>query len=94
MLQVRHTCKNTKIPPRNQAAILAPFLTNTPAQMPATVPKLSSYRDTDEVGGGGGSSVHFGCALPLLGFGEPDRATVVDSNRLCGLNGLTVAVDW
>jgi len=71
-----HTCKNTNIPPRNQATILAPFLTNTPAQIPATVPKPSSYKDTDEAGGGGGqfSSVHLGCALPLL---EPGGATLI-----------------
>lgn len=48
-----HTCRRTKIPPRNQAIALAPFLIKTPAQIPATAPNESSYSDTVDVGGGG-----------------------------------------
>jgi hypothetical protein len=53
---IRCTCKSTKIPPRNQATALAPFLTKTPAHTPATVPNPNSYSDTDDVGGGPRSS--------------------------------------
>ena len=44
------------MPPSRNAAAFAPFLMKTPAQIPATVPKDNSYRDTADPGGGGGSS--------------------------------------
>lgn len=41
------------MPPKANAKSFAPFFTNTPAQIPHMVPKLSSYTLTDEGGGGG-----------------------------------------
>jgi len=40
-------------PPKRNASALAPFLRKTPAHIPHTVPKLSSYTFTDDAGGGG-----------------------------------------
>jgi hypothetical protein len=47
------TCNNTKIPPKANARAFAPFLTKTPAQMPHTVPNVSSYMLTADSEGGG-----------------------------------------
>jgi hypothetical protein len=47
------TCNNTKIPPKTNARAFAPFLTKMPAQMPHTVPNVSSYMLTEDSGGGG-----------------------------------------
>jgi len=41
------------MPPTKKARVLAPFLTNTPAQIPATVPNDNSYKFNMDSGGGG-----------------------------------------
>lgn len=53
------------MPPSPNARAFAPFLTKTPAQMPQTVPKESSYRFRDDsaCGGRGGSPGSFGAPL-------------------------------
>lgn len=41
------------MPPRRKATNLAPFLTNTPAHIPHTLPKVNSYRFRADAGSGG-----------------------------------------
>lgn len=43
------------MPPRMKATNLAPFLMNTPAHIPHTLPKVNSYRFRVDAGGGGRS---------------------------------------
>ena len=40
-------------PPRTKARAFAPFLMKTPAQIPQSVPNVSSYMSTEDFGGGG-----------------------------------------
>jgi len=56
LVDVRY-CNITNTPPRKKAMAFAPFLTKTPAHMPQTVPKESSYRLRDDLGGSGGGTV-------------------------------------
>ena len=60
MLQRHHlvqhaglTWSSTKIPPKRNARVFAPFLMKMPAQTPQTVPNVSSYMLTMDGGGGG-----------------------------------------
>lgn len=47
------TWRTTNNPPTKNATMRALFLTKTPAQRPQTVPNVSSYTFTDDLGGGG-----------------------------------------
>jgi hypothetical protein len=82
--QAALTCSKTKIPPKTTARAFAPFLTKMPAQMPHTVPNVSSYMLTEDSGGGGrgarsgfpNAAVDWGCeevvapAFPVLSQGS------------------------
>ena len=58
------------MPPRMKATNLAPFLMNTPAHMPHTLPKVNSYRfRADEGGGGRSESLGAGGGVTAAGDG-------------------------
>lgn len=45
-------CINTQTPPNKNARLFAPFLTNTPAQIPANVPKVNCVGERMDCDGG------------------------------------------
>jgi hypothetical protein len=100
------TCNNTKIPPKTTARAFAPFLTKTPAQIPHTVPNVSSYTLTADSGGGGrgarspgvpNAAVDWGCeevpvVAPASSF--PGGSQPGDSFMTRNKERLTLAVQF
>lgn len=88
------TCNNTNIPPKKNARIFAPLLTNTPAQIPQTVPNVRPYLSTLDSGGGGRACGSDNPTAPLSFGGEDAESTGPLSAKIEWLvrNRLTLAV--